>query len=154
MSDSFQRLLELLTTHYGQDDIVIDESQPSLRINLHPDVIEMWNTEYNQTVNTPTNLLIACDNSTGPIERAKLTWIVGSAIRRTQVDSQEDCQILLQSLGLEPELAKSLTRNCPGIASGAVWSVYYERHGNLVASPILAAALGSEVMKSLSSTTE
>lgn len=152
MPDLSQQLSALLEAYYGQDDIIVDETQPTLRLNLHPNSLELWKAEYDQAQAANDNLLLACDNSGGSIESATLTWVVGSAIRRAQVSSHTECELLFQSLGLRPEMAAAITRNCPGMAMGAVWAIYYERHGNVVASPVLSTAMLGELMKMISST--
>lgn len=151
MSNSFERLLTLLISYRGQDDVIIDPSQPGLRLNLIPETISLWEITYAQTGQSGDNLLLACSNSTGPIEETSLTWVVGSAIRAVHVENREACQRLLQTLGLEPAMAESIISHCPGMADEAVWSLYYERHGNLVATPVLSVGLGREVVASLPS---
>ena len=150
MPDPTEQLLELLRTHYGLEDVIVDENQPTLRLNLHPEVLEMWEAEYDYSRDSNDNLLLACNNSAGPIESASLTWIVGSAIRRAKVDSLQQCQHLLQSLGLEPNMASAITRNCPGIAMGVIWAIYYERHGHVVASPVLSSEKRNKLKSTIS----
>jgi hypothetical protein len=145
MSDTSQHLVALLSAHYGQEDVVVDESQPTLRINLHPDTLSIWEEEYNRAHSSNGNLLLACESSSGPIESTSLTWVVGSAIRRVQVKSHNECQILLQSIGLEPEMTAAITRNCPGIAFDSIWAIYYERHGDVVASPVLPSEIRNDI---------
>ena len=60
MSDTSQHLVALLSAHYGQEDVVVDESQPTLRINLHPDTLSIWEEEYNRAHSSNGNLLLAC----------------------------------------------------------------------------------------------
>jgi hypothetical protein len=151
MSDSFQQLLTLLTTFRGQDDVIVDPSHPDLRLNLLPETIDLWGNAYAQAAESDGNLLLACTSSTGPIEEASLTWVVGSAIRSIHVDGRDACQLLLQALGLEPALAEAIIRHCPGIADNSVWALYYERHGHLVATPVLSVGLGREVAASIPS---
>jgi len=153
MSDSFQRLLTLLTTFRGQDDVIIDASQQSLRINLLPETIDLWGITYAHIAERGDNLLLACTSSSEPIEETSLTWVVGSAIRSIHVDNSEACELLLQSLGVEPSLAEAIINHCPGIADTAVWALYYERHGHLVATPLLSVGLGREVQASIPSQT-
>lgn len=153
MSESFQRLLTLLTTFRGQDDVIIDPSQPGLRLNLIPETISLWGVTYGQTAERNANLLLACSSSTGPIEETTLTWVVGSAIRSVHVEGKEACQNLLQTLGVKPALTEAIIYHCPGIADDAVWALYYERHGHLVATPVLTTGLGRAVMTTLPSPT-
>ena len=45
--------------------------------------------------------------------------------------------MLLQALGLNSGLINSVLLNCPGIAGKVAWALYLERHGHLVATPVL-----------------
>lgn len=150
MSNSFQRLLFLLKSCQGKNDVIIDDSHPDLRLNLDPETTDLWGASYDQADDTQANLLLATTSSSGPIEEASLTWVVGSAIRHVYVSSQEELLQLLKSLGLEDSLANAVIHHCPGIAGGAIWALYFERHGHLVAAPVLSSGLGREVMASLS----
>lgn len=151
MNDHFRKLQTLLLSFSGQDDIIADENQPDLRLNLRPETIDLWGATYDQKSNSGDNLLLACSSSRGPIEDTSITWVVGSAIRSVHAGNQEEFRHLMQAVGLTPELAESVLRHCPGIADGAVWALYYERHGHLVATPVLTAGLGLEVAASISS---
>lgn len=151
MNDSFDRLLNLLETFSGQDDVLIDESQTDLRINLNLKTIALWGATYDQKSKDRENLLLACTSSSGPIADTTITWVVGSAIRSVYVSSDEECRNLLQTVGLAPALAEAIIRHCPGIADGAVWALYNERNGNLVATPVLSAGIGREVAAKISS---
>lgn len=151
MSDSFQRFLTMLKSAYGQHDILVDEGQTDLRLNLLPETIDLWGATYSQADNTDNNLLLACSSSSGPIEDTTLTWVVGSAIRHVHVSSEDECWQLFHALGLRPNLADAIVRHCPGIANGAIWALYNERHGHLVATPVVSAGLGREAMARFSS---
>jgi len=149
MPDFCSQLQSLLRTHYGREDVVIDESHPDFRLNLHPESIELWNLEYEKSPYSEVNLFLACTSSCGPIEDTALTWVVGSAVRHVKVKSRYECAQLLQVLGLNAGLAKAVTHNCPGIAEGVTWALYYERHGNLVATPVLSTGFGKEVLNNI-----
>lgn len=45
--------------------------------------------------------------------------------------------MLLRALGLSSDLVNSVLLNCPGIAGKVAWALYLERHGHLVATPVL-----------------
>ena len=150
MENSFQQLLSLLKSCQGQENVLVDNSQPDLRLNLDHATIDLWNASYDQADDTQANLLLATTSSSDPIEETSLTWVVGSAIRHVLVSSQEELLQLLKSLGLEASLAEAVIHHCPGIAGEAIWALYYERHGHLVASPVLSSGLGKEVLASLS----
>ncbi|MCP9775959.1 hypothetical protein [Cyanobium sp. WAJ14-Wanaka] len=142
MNDPSSDLRSLLSTYQGQEDIQVDALQPDLRLNLLDTNIKLWGTTYQQIAGTGDNLLLACNNSTGPVEEAVLTWVVGAAIRSLRVEGKDQFTDLLKCLGIKPELISSLLCNCPGISGKAIWAIYLERHGYLVATPILSAGLG------------
>jgi hypothetical protein len=150
MDNSFQQLLSLLKSYHGQRDVQVDSSHPDLRLKLDPETIDLWGATYDQANDTQANLLLATTSSSDPIEETSLTWVVGSAIRHVLVSDQEKLLQLLKSLGLGVSLAEAVIHHCPGIAGEAIWALYYERHGHLVASPVLSSGLGREVLASLS----
>jgi hypothetical protein len=43
----------------------------------------------------------------------------------------------LNALGLNSDLVNSLLLHCPGIAGSVTWALYLERHGHLVATPVI-----------------
>jgi len=137
MSDPLSQLKALLDSHQGQDEVIPDASQPGFRISLNPHNLELWRLEHRQISEKGANLLLACLSSTGPIEDTSLGWIVGAAIRPASVKSQDDCKVLLHALGLNSDLVNSVLLNCPGIAGKVAWALYLERHGHLVATPVL-----------------
>jgi len=151
MDETYERLHSLLTELHGKADISVDAGHPDLRLNLLPETISLWDATYNQLAKRGDNLLLACTKSSGPIEETSLTWVVGSAIRSLHVDSTDKCQHVLQVVGLEPSLAEAIIKHCPGIANEAIWALYYERHGHLVATPILSAGLGQQVVAGITS---
>jgi hypothetical protein len=137
MSDPLSQLNALISSHQGQDAVTPDASQPGFRISVNPHNLELWRLEYRKIAGKGGNLLLACLSSTGPLEDTSLGWVVGAAIRPASVNSQEDCKVLLQALGLSSDLIKSVLLNCPGIAGKVAWALYLERHGHLVATPVL-----------------
>lgn len=145
MNDPSSGLRSLLSTYQGQEDIQIDASQPDFRLNLMATNIELWGKTYNQISHSGDNLVIACNNSTGPVEAASLTWVVGSAIRSLQVANSDQFTKLLTCLGIKSELISTILHSCPGISGEVIWALYLERHGYLVATPILTAGLGLRV---------
>ena len=138
MSDPLSQLNALINSHQGQDEVTPDASQPEFRISLNPHNLELWRLEHRQIAGKGANLLLACLSSTGPLEDTSLGWVVGAAIRPASVNSQEDCKVLLHALGLSSDLINSVLANCPGIAGKVAWALYLERHGHLVATPVLA----------------
>lgn len=137
MTDPLSQLNALIGSHQGQDEVIPDASQPGFRISLNPQNLELWRLEHRQIAGKETNLLLACLSSTGPLEDTSLGWVVGAAIRPASVRSQDDCRVLLHALGLKSGLVNSVLLNCPGIAGKVAWALYFERHGHLVATPVL-----------------
>jgi hypothetical protein len=137
MSEPLSQLNTLIKSHQGEDEVIPDASQPGFRISLNPQNLELWRMEHKQIAGKEENLLLACQSSTGPLEDTSLGWIVGAAIRPATVKNEDDCRLLLHALGLGPSLISSVLLNCPGIAGKVAWALYLERHGHLVATPIL-----------------
>jgi hypothetical protein len=137
MNDPLSQLNALINSHQGEDEVIPDASQPGFRISLNPQNLELWRLEYRQIAEKEANLLLACLSSTGPLEDTSLGWVVGAAIRHASVNNQDDCRMLLQALGLNSGLINSVLLNCPGIAGKVAWALYLERHGHLVATPVL-----------------
>jgi len=137
MSDPLSQLNALINSHQGQDEVTPDASQPGFRISLNPHNLELWRLEHKQIAGKGANLLLACLSSTGALEDTSLGWVVGAAIRPASVNSQDDCKMLLRALGLSSDLVNSVLLNCPGIAGKVAWALYLERHGHLVATPVL-----------------
>ena len=137
MNDPLSQLNALLDSNQGQDEVIPDASQPGFRISLNPHNLELWRLEHRQSASKEANLLLACLSSTGPREDTRLGWVVGAAIRPASVKNQDDCRVLLHALGLNSDLINSVLLNCPGIAGKVAWALYLERHGHLVATPVL-----------------
>ena len=137
MTDSQLRLKYLLTTYRGQDNVLLDPRQPRLTLNLNPQNLALWRSEFNSIAEKDTNLLLACNSSTGILEDTTLTWVVGAAIRPASAGSRESCSHLLTSLGLESGLVESILTHCPGIAEDVVWALYYDRNKRLCVSPVI-----------------
>tara|TARA_B100000497_G_scaffold110753_1_gene130392 strand:- start:434 stop:865 length:432 start_codon:yes stop_codon:yes gene_type:complete len=105
------------------------------RINLRDENIQLWLETFEQ-ITSPANLLLACADNAGDLIDTKLTWVVGSAIRGTTVESPTDAKELLQAMGSSHELAQNALEYCPGLGGNLVWAFYLERHGGLIATPI------------------
>lgn len=107
-----------------------------LRINVKPDDRTLWQDTL-RLIDEPGNVLLACESSSCALESTQLTWVVGAAIRDTSIDQADAIVSLLETLGVEPPLAKAVPEHCPGLAGEVTWAFYLERHGWLTASPIL-----------------
>ena len=109
------------------------------RINLRDENIELWReTLEQQHPIHSTQLLLACEESSGDLKNTRLTWVVGSAIRRASADSPTAAAQLLQQLGIPESLTQAAVDRCPGLGDDLVWAFYLERHGWLIATPVAA----------------
>ena len=107
------------------------------RINLRDDNIKLWQETLEQQ-NATANLLLACENNAGELAETRLTWVVGSAIRSTQVETSAEAAALLQSMGVSAALSNAAVEHCPGLGDDLIWAFYLERHGWLIATPVAA----------------
>ena len=121
----------------GELDLPIGEG--CFRINLRDENIELWRETLEQQHPThSTQLLLACEESSGELKDTRLTWVVGSAIRRASADSPTAAAQLLQQLGIPEFLTQAAVDRCPGLGDDLVWAFYLERHGWLIATPVAA----------------
>ena len=121
----------------GELDLPIGEG--CFRINLRDENIELWQeTLEQQNATQSTQLLLACEESGGELKDTRLTWVVGSAIRRASANSPTEAALLLQQLGIPEPLTKAAVDRCPGLGDDLVWAFYLERHGWLIATPVAA----------------
>ncbi len=105
------------------------------RINLRDENIQLWQETFVQ-IASPANLLLACADNAGDLIDTTLTWVVGSAIRGTTIDSSTEAEQLLQSMGSPSDVAKIASETCPGLGENLVWAFYLERQGGLIATPV------------------
>ena len=121
----------------GELDLPIGEG--CFRINLRDENIELWQETLEQQNATPkAQLLLACEESSGELKDTRLTWVVGSAIRRAIAESPTAAALLLQELGVPEPLTQAAVDRCPGLGDDLVWAFYLERHGWLIATPVAA----------------
>ena len=106
-----------------------------LQINLLDENIVLWQQTFEKN-NSKHNLLLACDKNSGELTTAKITWVVGSAIRGTTVNSAAEVEKLLTQMGIDYALAQAAIEHCPGLGEDLVWAFYLERHGWLTATPV------------------
>ena len=105
------------------------------RINLRDENIQLWQETFEQ-IASHANLLLACADNAGDLIDTTLTWVVGSAIRGTTIDSATEAQHLLESMGSPREVAQIAIETCPGLGENLVWAFYLERQGGLIATPV------------------
>lgn len=139
MSNSQLRLKHLLTTFRDQDNVQLDPNQPRLTLNLNLQNLALWHSQAISIAEKDTNLLLACNSSTGRLEDTTLTWVVGAAIRPASTVNRSSCGHLLISLGLEADLVESILTHCPGIGEDIIWALYYNRNKKLCVSPVINA---------------
>lgn len=112
-----------------------------LRIDLKRDDIRLWQDTL-VTISTPGNLLLACEKGEVHLEATRLTWVVGAAIRTTQVEGAMEAGGLLEKLGIDKDLVLAARQHCPGLGGRITWAFYLERHGWLTATPVAAVPHG------------
>ena len=117
----------------GELDFIVGEG--CFRINLRDENIVLWRDTLNQQ-SRAVNLLLACDQNSGDLDQAQLTWVVGSAIRGTTTNSTNAITQLLQQMGVGSALTDEAAKRCPGLGEDLVWAFYLERHGWLIATPV------------------
>ncbi len=117
----------------GELDLPVGEG--CFRINLRDENIALWQETFVQHT-TRSNLLLACEESSGDLKDTRLTWVVGSAIRTASASSPDAVALLLAQLGIPTELAEAAINRCPGLGADLVWAFYLERHGWLIATPV------------------
>ncbi|MGB1416684.1 MAG: hypothetical protein ACPHAS_06955 [Synechococcus sp.] len=130
-----ERLQRSADAETGELNLAIGEE--CFRINLRDDNIKLWQETLEQQ-NATANLLLACENNGGELAETRLTWVVGSAIRSTQVPTSADAAALLQSMGVSAALGNAAVEHCPGLGDDLIWAFYLERHGWLIATPVAA----------------
>ena len=106
-----------------------------LQINLLDENIVLWQETFEKN-DYRHNILLACDKNSGDLSTAKLTWVVGSAIRGTTVKNAGEVEKLLTQMGIVNDLAQAAIEHCPGLGEDLIWAFYLERHGWLTATPV------------------
>jgi hypothetical protein len=128
-------LHQLLQRAGKQRELLLDSGHGMVRIDLKSDNLALW--QDTQASRDPSdNLLVACESHAGALSETKLTWVVGSAIRSTQIQTAAEGLSLLLQLGVSDAQAKVFKENSPGLGDGLTWAVYLDRHGWLSASPV------------------
>ena len=128
-------LRQLLQRAGQQRELLMDSGQGMLRIDLKSDNLALWqDTQAGR--DGSDNLLVACESHAGALNATRLTWVVGSAIRSTQIQTAAEALSLLQQLGVTAAQAELLEANSPGLGNGLTWAFYLDRRGWLSASPV------------------
>ena len=117
----------------GELDIPVGRG--CLRVDMKRDNIRLWQETF-ERLQQPGNLLLACESSDGSLEATRLTWVVGAAIRCTEVGGSLEAESLLNSLGVDAPLSDAAKQHCPGLGGRITWAFYLERHGWLKATPV------------------
>ena len=136
MASSHQAALQTLLAQAGpQRDLLLDSTAGMVRINLKPEDLTLWR-ETAAELHERGNLLLACESGTGELIDTRLSWVVGAAIRCTQIPSAAEAASLLEQMGCDPLQVAMLAERCPGLGSDHTWAIYLDRHGWLTASPV------------------
>ena len=136
MASSHQAALQTLMAQAGpQHDLLLDSTAGMVRINLKPEDLRLWR-ETAAEHQDGGNLLLACESGAGDLSDTRLSWVVGAAIRCTQIPSTAEAATLLEQMGCEPIQVAMLAEQCPGLGSDQTWAIYLDRHGWLTASPV------------------
>ena len=133
------RMYTLLQHEQGKSELKTETISGVFRIDIKPENLRLWQKTL-QRNSEPCNLLLACESNQAELSETHLTWVVGSAIRATQIDSPSQAVELLESLGIQNKLAEVAKEQCPGLGKDFAWAFYLERHGWLTASPVLTTA--------------
>ncbi|MFL0736397.1 MAG: hypothetical protein AB8B39_04955, partial [Prochlorococcus sp.] len=99
------RMHTLLQHEHGNYELKIETAAGIFRIDLKPEDLRLWK-ETLLSYSKPCNLLLACESNQGELSETQLTWVVGSAIRATQISSPNQLVKLLEVLGIKTELAE------------------------------------------------
>ena len=137
MQDTAEQILSnLLEKSSEEKEIHFNIGEGILRLNLKPEDIMLWG-ETLKNISDPGNVLLACESSQVELSETKLTWVVGAAIRSTKIKKTSEIVNILESLDIPKNIAKGVSKHCPGIAAEITWAFYLERHGWLTATPII-----------------
>ena len=128
-------LKDLLASAGQQREVLLDSGAGMVRIDLKADNVALWSNTLTE-VATNTNLLLACESSTGELSATRLTWVVGAAIRPAVIEDSSQAQQLLQSLGASSAQTALVVQQCPGLGEAVTWALWLDRHGWLSASPV------------------
>ena len=128
-------LKDLLASAGQQREVLLDSGAGMVRIDLKADNVALWSNTLTE-VATNTNLLLACESSTGELSATRLTWVVGAAIRPAVIEDSSQAQKLLQSLGASSAQTALVVQQCPGLGEAVTWALWLDRHGWLSASPV------------------
>ena len=135
-STAEETLSNLLDNSSDENEIHINVGEKVLRLNLKPEDIMLWKDTLNK-ISNPGNVLLACESNQKELSTTKLTWIVGAAIRSTQIEQTSEIINLLESLDIPDDIAEAVCKHCPGLGLDITWAFYLERHGWLTACPVM-----------------
>ena len=107
-------LKDLLASAGQQREVLLDSGAGMVRIDLKADNVALWSNTLTE-VATNTNLLLACESSTGELSATRLTWVVGAAIRPAVIEDSSHAQKLLQSLGASSAQAALSLSSAPAL---------------------------------------
>ena len=147
--DGVGELKSLLQNHLGER-IEFPEIETGFQISMESSVLEAIDGVINEEFLTDDhNLLISCDSSRGSLQSTAVSYIVGAALRGTHVEGSTELEALLEAMGIDRARATAAARHCHGLSRGAIWALYLDRHGWLIAAPILSMGLGKTLMEEI-----
>ena len=136
MLQALEKELKALVHRAGsQREVLLDSGAGMLRIDLKPENLALWSNTLAEA-GPETNLLLACESSSGELNTTRLTWVVGAAIRPAVIENIGTAKKLLQSLGASLEQTSLVGEQCPGLGKELTWAIYLDRHGWLSVSPV------------------
>ncbi len=126
----------LLDLSKGAHEFQAIKGDELIKIDLKPENLMLWNETCKQ-FNSSHNLLLSCESSTCDLESTSLTWVVGSAIRPVNLNSQLEAINLLLKLGATEIQSEIIQDVCSGLGLDMGWAFFLDRHELLTASPLL-----------------
>ena len=147
--DGVGELKSLLKNHFGER-VEFPEIERGFQISMEASVLEAIDGVINEQFLTDDhNLLISCDSSSGSLQSTAVSYVVGAALRGTHVKGSTELEALLSTMGIDSARAAAAASHCHGLSRGMIWALYLDRHGWLIAAPILSMGLGKTLMEEI-----
>ena len=117
MASSHQAALQTLLAQAGpQHDLLMDSTAGMVRINLKPEDLRLWR-ETAAEHQEGGNLLLACESGAGDLSDTRLSWVVGAAIRCTQIPSTAEPPPCSNRWGVTHSRLQCLLNSAQGLAA-------------------------------------
>ena len=95
--ETITALQQLVQAAGSRRELLLDAGQGMVRIDLKPEDVALWHDNLSSQPQG-TNLLLACESQGGELSQTRLSWVVGAAIRPTQVENGEQALAVLQPI--------------------------------------------------------